>query len=73
MRRAWRWLKHLFRDIGHLLGDLGDLVGWLWRRVRGLFKWLVGIALLYVVLFAVVFSYQMIDASIGDPDADLVD
>ncbi len=73
MRRAWRWLKHLFRDIGHLLGDLGELVGWLWRRVRGLFKWLVGIALVYVVLFAVVFSYQMIDASIGDPDADLVD
>lgn len=73
MRRVWRWFRHLFRDIGHLLGDLGEAIGWLWRRVRGLFKWLVGIALVYVVLFAGVFAWQMIDASIGDPDADLVD
>lgn len=73
MRRWWRRLVHVFHDLAHLVEDLGRALRWLWRKVRGVIKWLAVIAACYIVLFVGVFSYQMISAAIGDPDADLVD
>ena len=47
------WLRCKTGSHNVKLGDLGELFGWLWRKVRGLVKWLAGIAVVYVVLFVV--------------------
>ena len=44
-----------------------------WTTISKWLKRLLGLVLVYVVMFAGVFAWQMISHRLSDPDADLVD